>query len=145
MPQSAARHEPDPREKERELRQAESDNIEDSIENLDEGPPQPLIMVPRPMAYGALYTSVFGAIVGAAIGVGIGALIFDVGANVGFIVIVVVLAFAGLIAGGVAGGWAGSLGEKARDEHRRSYAGQAPGTRPVREGRKPDGDPIGWE
>lgn len=128
-----------------ERREAETDNVADSIENLDRSPPHPLMVVPRPMACGAMVMSVIGMLVGAAIGFGIGAAVYGVRASVGVIVFTVVLAFAGLVAGAVFGGWEGGLGAKTRDEHRRSHAGRAPGTRPVRRGGQPEDEPIGWE
>jgi hypothetical protein len=125
--------------------QAELDSIDDSIENLDQAPPHPVLIVPRPMACGAMFVSIAGAVVGAAVGLAIGAAVYGFRATFGLFVIAGVLAFAGFVAGAIVGGWAGGVGAKTRDEHRRSYAGRAPGTRPVRRDGQADDKPIGWE
>lgn len=133
------------KEESRERAQAELDTIDDSIENLDKAPPHPLLIVPRPMAFGAMALSVLGAVIGAAIGFGIGAVLFGLDGEPGLFVVMGAAAFAGLVAGGVMGGWAGGLGAKRRDEQRPSHAGSAAGTRPVRRGPQPTDKPIGWE
>lgn len=129
---------------EEEVLQAEADTVDDAIENLENAPPHPLMIVPRPMAWGAMVMGAIGAIVGGAIGFGIGFAI-EGEWSTRVLAIGLALTVAGLVAGGVAGGWSGSVGAKARDEMRRSYAGHAPGTRPVRPEEPEPDKPIGWE
>ena len=133
------------REHEEEVLQAEADTVDDAIENLENAPPHPLMIVPRPMAYGAMVMGAAGALIGAVVGFGIGFAIDGFDWTTRVLAIGIVLTVAGLVGGGIAGGWSGSVGAKARDEMRPSYAGHARGTRPVRPEEPQPDKPIGWE